>query len=475
MFNRIYMKKILLGILVLMTTFVSCTDQEKIEIAYQTDISITASHIFDSYRTVLGDEFNMKGTENGDWNLNLHAFIYNEDQTLVMKVEKQFPNLTTALIFDLDLLPGKYSVVAIADFTGTFAGHDYKFWNISNEDNLTDLTIVESETICNSPFETLGITSQEFEIGNKIENISIDIKPVTGLLQTIIWDDDFTGSGIDGFSFFAQYIEELTIYASDLKQLVKFNGNIEPTFDYGDQATRYQIASHSPKSQFDKRGPIHSLGYRALLPQDNRDFYWELNCVKGAGQFLFTDGNDWQISDLTDNKLNIQSGGQYVMDLLLDGTYLYVQDYDPSVDMFGRLEAIQTFINKKTINKILAERYDKYVGMNRNTIESYLNKDSWYTTEVTTNYFGDGLISFISVRFTDSTMERSNRIMLTWAISTEAEFKAVAEVLAEMYTPWEKGTTENVKQFINGSNLDEATVGISWDIHNKCMYFDSIK
>ena len=129
------MKKILLGLLVLMTTFVSCTDQEDIEIAYQTDMSITASHIFDGYTTVLGDEFNMKGTNNGDWDLNLHAFIYDENGILVKKVEEQYPSLTSTLNFDLDLLPGKYSVVAIAEFTGTFAGNDYKFWNISNEEN----------------------------------------------------------------------------------------------------------------------------------------------------------------------------------------------------------------------------------------------------------------------------------------------------------------------------------------------------
>ena len=170
------MKKILLGLLVLMTTFVSCTDQEDIEIAYQTDMSITASHIFDGYTTVLGDEFNMKGTNNGDWDLNLHAFIYDENGILVKKVEEQYPSLTSTLNFDLDLLPGKYSVVAIAEFTGTFAGNDYKFWNISNEENLTDLNIVESETICNSPFETLGITSKEFVIGDRIESVSIDIK-----------------------------------------------------------------------------------------------------------------------------------------------------------------------------------------------------------------------------------------------------------------------------------------------------------
>lgn len=469
------MKKILLGFLVLMTTIISCTDHENIEIAYQTDMSITASHIFDSFTTVLGDEFIMKGTNNGDWDLNLHAFIYDNNGILVQKVEEQYPNLTSTMNFDIDLLPGRYYVVAIAEFTGTFAGQDYKFWNISNEENLTDLNIIESETICNSPFETLGITSKEFEIGDRTENIIIDVKPVTGLLQTIIWDDDFTNMGTDGFSFYAPYIENITIYAQDLKQIVKFNGSINPTYDYGDQATRYPIMSHSPKSQFDKRGPTQSLGYRALLPQDNRDFYWELNCIKGAGQHLFTDGKDWQMSDLTDNKLNIQAGGQYVMDLLLDGTYLYVQDYDPSVDMFERLELIQAFINKKAIKKTLDERYDKYVGMSRSSIETYLNKESWYTTENTTNYFGDGLISFITARFTDSTMEISNRIMLTWAISTDAEFKAVTEVLSEMYTPWEKGTTEYVKQFINSATLDNATVGISWDTHNKCLYFDAIK
>ena len=51
------------------------------------------------------------------------------------------------------------------------------------------------------------------------------------------------------------------------------------------------------------------------------------------------------------------------MDLLLDATYLYVQDYDPNVDMFERLGNIQAFINKKTIKKQLEEKYDIYVGM----------------------------------------------------------------------------------------------------------------
>ena len=59
-------------------------------------------------------------------------------------------------------------------------------------------------------------------------------------------------------------------------------------------------------------------------------------------------------------------------------------------------------------------------------------------------------------------------------ISTEDEFEAVTNVLSEIYTPLENGSTENIKQFINASTLDQATVGISWDSHNKCLYFDAI-
>ena len=94
-------------------------------------------------------------------------------------------------------------------------------------------------------------------------------------------------------------------------------------------------------------------------------------------------------------------------------------------------------------------------------------------SETTASYWGTGLISMITARFTDSTMEEANRIMLTWNIEAK-QFELVTEVLSEMYTPLDNGTTENVKQFINNAVLEQATVGISWDKHNNCLYFDAI-
>ena len=41
------MKKIIFGLITLVATIVSCTDQEDIEIAYKSGIGITAAHIFD--------------------------------------------------------------------------------------------------------------------------------------------------------------------------------------------------------------------------------------------------------------------------------------------------------------------------------------------------------------------------------------------------------------------------------------------
>ena len=79
------MKKILLGLLVLMTTFVSCTDQEEIEITYQSEMGITAAHIFDDYEQFQVGDFDM--SKDG-WKLNLQVLVYDESGKLVDKTEK---------------------------------------------------------------------------------------------------------------------------------------------------------------------------------------------------------------------------------------------------------------------------------------------------------------------------------------------------------------------------------------------------
>lgn len=463
----------LIGAIISVMSFSACTDQEEISISYEADLTVSAAHIFDTFQSTMDDDFLMNGNA-GKWVLNLNTFIYDSNGMLVDKCEQSFNEITSTLNHKLALDPGVYTVVSIADFEGTYGGNFYKFWNISGTETINELKIQESETICSSAMETLGIDVTELEITNSKKPIIIDIKPVTGLVEMIIWDDDFSGAGKNGFSINAPYINDLTIYSQQLKQVVTFSGN-KPVYDYGIQAVRYPMQTHSPKNQAAAGGAKQTLSYRALLPDNDKKFYWELNTIPGAGKLLFSDGNDFQISDPTDNAVNIESGKQYVMDLVLDAFYLFLEEHDPNIDMFTRLEKHMDTYNKGLIVKPLENRYDKLVGMSKKQIESYLKMEEFYTSGNTVNYFGTGLISFVSVVFEDETFAKSKRIMLTWAIDSKDKYDIVAECLSSMYTPWEKGTTATVKQYINAKSFEEATVGISWSSNNYCLYFDSIQ
>lgn len=467
------MKKYIYGLMVLALSFASCTDQEEIEISYKAQLTISAAHIFDSYRPTNDNDFALSSTAGGTWSVNLHSFIYDEKGSLIDKFEGSYNSIDISLVAGLALTPGKYTIISIAEFSGVHNGENYKFWNILNEDNLKELLIKESDKLVDSPLETLGITTSEVTIGDKVENINIDIKPITGLVQMIVWDNDLTGAGENGFSFSAPYINELTIYAPQIKQIVKFEGKT-PVYDYGSQVTYYPMKKHSPRQQFLNSGSKSTYSYRALLPIENRDFYWTLKTIQGAGQYLFADKKDEQTSDMTENKINVEPGKQYVMDLLLDGFMLYVNDYDKEIDLDSRINDLKTTYNKSIIKKELKFEYEKFIGWNRATIESYLDKEPFYTTETTTSYLGQNLISYIIIRFDDENMQKANRVMLGWIIDNNEMFDLVTECLKELYTPWEKGTTATVKTFINGATLEDATVGIAWDSSNYCLYFDLI-
>ena len=464
---------VLFGVIISLFGFTACTDEDNIDISYESSINVSAEHIFESFQSTLDDDFKLNGTA-GKWNLNLHMFIYDINGNLVDKAEDSYASLSSTLNYKISLDPGKYTIVSIAEFDGTYNGIQYKFWNISNEQYLNNLTIQESETVCSSAMETLGIDVKTIEVSNKTQRVNVDIKPVTGLVEMIIWDDDFSNAGKDGYSFNAPYINDLTIFSQQLKQIVRFEDG-EITYDYGIQAARYPMTTHSPRAQAISGASKQSLSYRALLPDNDKRFYWELNTIPGAGTLLFSDGNDFQISDPTDNAVNIESGKQYVMDLVLDAFYLFLEEHNPNIDMFTRLEKHMDTYNKSLIVKPLENRYDKLVGMSKKQIESYLKMEEFYTSGNTVNYFGTGLISFVSVVFEDETFAKSKRIMLTWAIDSKDKYDIVAECLGTMYTQWEKGTTATVKQYINATSFEEATVVISWSSNNYSLYFDSIQ
>ena len=312
------MKKIIAGLLIIVGAFVSCTDQEEIEIAYQTNMSITASHIFDDFSTVLGDEFEMQGTNYGEWDLNLHAFIYDINGNLVQSNEAQYSSLENALVFDLDLLPGKYSVIAIAEFTGIVQGQNYKFWNISNAENLNDLNIVESSTICNSPFETLGITSKEFEIGEHVENITID-------------NFHFNGekSGID-----FGYYEEAAINNLTIRNCTFTDNDADRTPESGGIAAIHMNA--------DNNGKYNNITVEnCIIERCYQGIY--LQCVNGATI------NDCKFTDTEHNAVAIQSSTENFSGKICIEDNEMTDIHDRAI-RFGKGENAEIHILHNTIN-----------------------------------------------------------------------------------------------------------------------------
>ena len=333
------MKKIILGFLALITTFVSCTDQEDIMIEYQTDFSITAETIFDSFHEINPGDFNL----NNLWNVELHSFIYNEDGNLLHEERLSLSDIAGVMSFNLNLKPGKYTLVSTAHFKSKTG---YEYWNISGESNLSNLSITERDDREGSVFETLGLDIRSLEISNKKESCIIQIKPITALIQIEyqnrriekIWDGSY--QYVNYYSDMLQYIEEARVCQPSFIQTVRF-ANEKVVFEALTQQLSYQIGSpYYPKDIFDNGGSAVVYNYFALLPQNNSYYYWEADWITG-----FTERSS--TTEAVCGLINIESGKQYDMDLLFDIAYLVVGEHDPQMDTNAKLNKYMPIIEEQ--------------------------------------------------------------------------------------------------------------------------------
>lgn len=385
------MKKILLGLLVLITTIVSCTDQEDIEITYQSEMGITAAHIFDDYEQYQDGDFDMSID---GWKLNLSVLIYDESGKLVDKTEKLCNSLSESLNYAPYLAPGDYTVISIADFRNGLGGTGYKFWdikNIENGSNIQDLSITENETVYPVVFETLGLDLQKISITNKSTIINADIKPITALVHIYENNDDNTGAGIDGYSRFVPVCAGYFIRANKLKNNVKVENGVFLT-QYTEQTSDYNIAiSEVTNDWLDKKNPLqHS--YRALLPDNNCLFKWHIqkNDLKEDDVFskyagkIITDGESNQMIDLIQGK-------QYVLSMILDCLSLDVFEYP---EKFKADEYAQKQVDefcKKSIDEFLSYSFESILEKDEEWANVFLgeNPDEHYWSTSGELYLAD--------------------------------------------------------------------------------------
>lgn len=365
------MKKILIGILILITTFISCTDQKDIELTYKTETGITAAHIFDGYEPYRTGDFELS---TDGWKLNLQVLIYDNNGVLVEQAEKSCSSLSETFNYTPNLKPGEYTVISVADFREGLGGQGYKFWNVLNINSLQDFSITESENVYPAVFETLGLDIQKISITNKPVAINADIKPITALVHIYENNADHMGAGIDGYSRFSPVCAGYFIKSVKFKNVVKVENGTFST-KYSEQTSEYNLAiSEVTNDWLEKKNPLqHS--YRALLPDNNCVFKWKIqkNDLKEDDVFskysgkIKTDGESNQT-------INLTQGKQYVLSMILDCLSLDVFEYP---EKFKAEEYAQKQVDdfcKNSIDEFLSYNYESILEKGEDWANTFLGE-----------------------------------------------------------------------------------------------------
>lgn len=439
------MKKILFGLITLVATIVSCTDQEDIEIAYKSGIGITAAHIFDDYEQFQDGDFDM--SKDG-WKLNLSVFVYDESGKLVDKSEQLCDKISESLSYTPHLIPGNYTVVSIADFREGLGGAGYRFWNIENESNIQDLSITENDSYFPVVFETLGIDVQKIEITNESKLISADIKPITSLVHIYMSDKDYSGWGIDGYSRFSVLSDGYFIKANKAKNNIRFE-NGEPTYKYTEQLSNYNLAISKVLEKWtDKKAPTSYL-YRALLPEENKGFYFHIqkrelpddyynSFVEFCGEFE-TDGQSAILPQIASNK-------QYVVNMIFDAMQLVVMEYPTDYKHETYTEQFVKDYNKQLLENMVNSKYENILGKDENYANVFLDMDPSDHKTGSSVYIANYPRSrathfeqFVSTAYLDSEYKTCCIVQLLLPNLSEDVFNHLKELLGNKFSAEEEG------------------------------------
>lgn len=357
----------LIGALVAMLSFSSCTDQDDIEISYDAVVGITAAHIFNGYEPYQEEDFNLSSD---GWKLNIQVLIYDNNGLLVDQTSKECSSISETLEYTPNLKPGEYTVISIADFREGLGGNGYKFWHIDNTSTLQDLSITENESVYPVVFETLGLDIQRISITNRSISINADIKPITALVHIYENNNDMMGAGIEGYSRFVPVCVGYFIRANKAKNQVKVENGAFAT-KYTEQSSEYNLAISTVMDDWlEKKNPLqHS--YRALLPDNDCGFKWHIQKLELNEDDIFSQFSGKIITDGVSNQnIDLIQGKQYVLNMILDCLSLDVFEYP---EKFKANEYA-----KLKVDEFCKESIDEFLSYN---FESILEKDeNWANT-----------------------------------------------------------------------------------------------
>lgn len=299
-------------------TFVSCSSDETIDIKYQTDITVTVNQLMSSYKERSSGDFDIAD----DMNIRIQSYVYDSNGILVDSCISSVNDYSKTISYSVVLENGVYKVVSVADFiVGGIDSPTTKFWETKGINNINTLKISASEYHGSWAWETLGVVVDEFEVRDVPREVSVSILPATALVQIIFeYSNLINGDGTD-ISTHAPMCAMLHIRSKT--QYDMLTDLSSPGFSYYSSAAQqvtYNIMSDNPMETVNN-GYARSISYRALLPQEDKSFYCDV-------EMMNTDGTT-QTGYIEETPAKtIEAGKQYELLLCLDALELFLFDVE---------------------------------------------------------------------------------------------------------------------------------------------------
>lgn len=473
----------ILGGILLLLNFSACTDQNDIDFKYETTIGVTAANIFSSYSPIDAGDFDL---EANNWDLNIDVLIYDETGSLQLREHFESKTLKETFQPSFSLAPGRYRVISIASFTQTDQDGKFVYWNIDDEENLNTLTITESDSYYPLVFETLGINMQMIEVSDKPIKINADIRPTTSLITVYMDDSQNLHYGLyDRYSAKCRMAVQYNIRELSSNSVVNFDNKGRVEFNTREQNSEYNFAISRPHDKLDAgKAPI-TVAYRALLPEQNKEFQWKIfnredELVDAA--FLLT--GSYPVEGKTSSKIDLKSGSQYALAMILDIPQLLFMETGNGA--FNYKDYVKNYMEEyelSLIDNMLKFGYDELLGLSADVVKTYMFSEPYdfsilegkgclaYYPHSPSNHFEQ----FVTGLYKDTSFEKLIRVTLNLSLpyKDEKTGKTYAQPLSNLlidtlvdklnsrYTPYT--AIGGVYQWVNRETLETSNIGIVLD------------
>lgn len=235
----------------------SC-DNDDITISHRSNVKVDPRGVVSPFTEKVHPE-DLESFDNTEYNLRVRVFAYDKEGVLRAQGTQYAGNYNTVESFNLDLVPGDYTLVAITDLAGIDSYSVSEYWHLSDSDRIATTKLTDTGYI-GGENKILGIGTANLTVSEETQETTIYPKPA-GALIYVEFDSIHSHPAV----------ERYTLAESKASQSIQLttDGN-------------YSISERSNNGEFDWRltyiepneAPdlIGVYGYYFVLPMRNVSF-----------------------------------------------------------------------------------------------------------------------------------------------------------------------------------------------------------